>query len=95
MANIEAPPLSQKMHDLTGQVALIAGIGCVGEGWGNGIAIATLFARQGATLFGCDLSLPAAEKSKEKILAENPKTDITVVQGDVTSSSSMEEVVAS
>jgi NAD(P)-dependent dehydrogenase (short-subunit alcohol dehydrogenase family) len=95
MGDIEAPPLSQKMHDLSGQVALIAGIGCVGEGWGNGIAIATLFARQGATLFGCDISLPAAERSKEKILAESPKADITVVQGDVTSSSSMEEVVAS
>ena len=95
MAEIEAPLLSQKMHDLGGQVAFIAGIGCVGEGWGNGIAIATLFARQGATLFGCDISLPAAEKSKEKILAENPKTDITVVHGDVTSSSSMEGVVAS
>jgi NAD(P)-dependent dehydrogenase (short-subunit alcohol dehydrogenase family) len=94
MRDIEAPPLSQKMHDLSSHVALIAGIGCVGEGWGNGIAIATLFARQGAILFGCDISLPAAEKSKEKILAENPKTDITVVHGDVTSSSSMEGVVA-
>lgn len=95
MAYLEAPPLSQKMHDLTGQVALIAGIGCVGEGWGNGIAIATLFARQGATLFGCDLSLEAAEKSKAKILAESPKADVRVVQGDVTSSESMENVVAS
>lgn len=94
MAYLEAPPLSQKMHDLTGQVALIAGIGCVGEGWGNGIAIATLFARQGATLFGCDLSLEAAEKSKAKILAESPKADVRVVQGDVTSSASMENVVA-
>ncbi|KAF2487405.1 putative short-chain dehydrogenases/reductase [Neohortaea acidophila] len=82
------------MHDLNGQVALIAGIGCVGEGWGNGIAIATLFARQGATLFGCDLSLEAAEKSKAKILAESPKADVRVVQGDVTSSASMENVVA-
>lgn len=90
----EAPPLDQKMHDLTGQVALIAGIGCVGEGWGNGIAIATLFARQGATLFGCDIRLAAAEKSRDSILAENPKGDVTVVQGDVTSSSSMEQVVA-
>jgi NAD(P)-dependent dehydrogenase (short-subunit alcohol dehydrogenase family) len=55
------------MHELTGQVALITGIGCVGEGWGNGMAIATLFARQGATLFGCDLHLAAAERSKATI----------------------------
>jgi NAD(P)-dependent dehydrogenase (short-subunit alcohol dehydrogenase family) len=83
------------MHDLSGQVALIAGIGCVGEGWGNGVAIATLFARQGAILFGCDISLAAAEKSKEKILSEDSRTNITVMKGDVTSSSSMEEVVTS
>lgn len=41
MATVEAPPRSQKMHDLTGQVVLITGIGCIGEGWGNGLAIAT------------------------------------------------------
>ena len=95
MGDFEAPPVSQKMHDLTGQVALVAGIGCVGEGWGNGIAIATLFARQGAILFGCDISLAAAEKSKEKILAEKPNTKITVMKGDVTSASSVKEVVIS
>ena len=95
MGDVEAPPISQKMHDLSGQVALIAGIGCVGEGWGNGIAIATLFARQGATLYGCDISVTAAEKSKEKIVAESPNIKVTVKEGDVTSSSSMEQVVAS
>jgi len=41
MATFEAPPRSQKMHDLTGQVVVITGIGCIGEGWGNGLAIAT------------------------------------------------------
>jgi NAD(P)-dependent dehydrogenase (short-subunit alcohol dehydrogenase family) len=88
-----APPISRKMHDLTGQVAVVTGIGCVGEGWGNGIAIATLFARQGAIIFGCDISLPAAEKSRSQILAENPQTDITVMHGDATSSSSMKAFV--
>jgi NAD(P)-dependent dehydrogenase (short-subunit alcohol dehydrogenase family) len=89
----EAPPISRKMHDLTNQVVLITGIGCVGVGWGNGIAIATLFARQGAILFGCDLSLEAAESSRSQILAENPQTDITVMKGDATSSSSMKAFV--
>lgn len=93
MANVEAPPVSRKMHDLTDRVVLITGIGCIGEGWGNGIATATLFARQGAKLFGCDLSLEAAETSKASILAENPKTDITVVHGDATSSESMKAFV--
>jgi NAD(P)-dependent dehydrogenase (short-subunit alcohol dehydrogenase family) len=93
MANVEAPPLSRKMHDLTDQVVLITGIGCIGSGWGNGIAIATLFARQGAILFGCDLFIEAAETSKAQILAENPNTDITIMKGDATSSSSMKEFV--
>lgn len=93
MANVEAPPLSLKMHDLTDQVVLITGIGCIGEGWGNGLTIATLFARQGAILFGCDLSLDAAETSRSQILAENPKTDITVMHGDATYSSSMKQFV--
>jgi len=93
MANIEAPPKSQRMHDLTGQVALITGIGCIGSGWGNGITIATLFARQGAILFGCDLSLPAAETSRTQILEENPETDVTVMTADATSSKSMKGFV--
>jgi NAD(P)-dependent dehydrogenase (short-subunit alcohol dehydrogenase family) len=93
MANVEAPPISRKMHDLTDQVVLITGIGCVGKGWGNGVAIATLFARQGAIIYGCDLSLEAAEISKAIILAENAKTDITVRQADATSSKSMKEFV--
>ena len=41
MATVEAPPRSQRMHDLTGNVVLITGIGCIGEGLGNGLAIAT------------------------------------------------------
>jgi NAD(P)-dependent dehydrogenase (short-subunit alcohol dehydrogenase family) len=81
------------MHDLTDRVVLITGIGCIGEGWGNGIATATLFARQGAKLFGCDLSLEAAETSKASILAENKNTDVTVMRGDATSSESMKEFV--
>jgi len=93
MANVEAPPVSRKMHDLTDQVVLITGIGCIGKGWGNGIAIATLFARQGTILFGCDLSIEAALTSQTSILTENPDTDITVMHGDATSSSSMKKFV--
>lgn len=93
MANVEAPPISRKMHDLTDQVVLITGIGCVGEGWGNGIAIAALFARQGAILFGCDLSISAAETSKSKILSDSPRAEVNVMTGDATSSASMKELV--
>lgn len=89
----EAPPISQKMHDLNNKVVLITGIGCVGVGWGNGIAIATLFARQGAILFGCDLSLKAAEAARLMILLDNSQADVTVMEGDATSSTSMKDFV--
>ena len=36
------------MLRLDGKVALVTGCGTVGEGWGNGKAIAVLLARQGA-----------------------------------------------
>ncbi|WPG98653.1 Hypothetical protein R9X50_00144600 [Acrodontium crateriforme] len=63
------------MHDLTGKVVLLTGIGSVGEGWGNGTTIATLFARQGATIFGCDLNVDAASRGAKKI-----QTDAEVVK---------------
>jgi len=45
--------------DLTGKVAFITGAGSVGEGWGNGKATAVLMARQGAKVFGVDISQDA------------------------------------
>ncbi len=44
------------MLDLTGKVAFVAGAGSVAEGWGNGRATAVLLARQGASVFGVDIS---------------------------------------
>jgi NAD(P)-dependent dehydrogenase (short-subunit alcohol dehydrogenase family) len=82
-----------RIHDFTGQVVLITGIGCQDEGWGNGIAIAALFARQGAKIFGCDLDLSAAETSKKRILADVPDADVHVMQADATSSSDMKGFV--
>jgi NAD(P)-dependent dehydrogenase (short-subunit alcohol dehydrogenase family) len=39
---------------VAGKVALIAGAGCIGPGWGNGRAAAVLFAREGAKVFAVD-----------------------------------------
>ena len=58
------------MLRLDGKVALVTGCGTVGDGWGNGKAIATLLARQGARVFGCDLNLQAAEATQAVIAAE-------------------------
>lgn len=55
------------MFDLSHKVLLITGIGAVGEGWGNGTTMATLFARQGAIVFGCDINTEAANKAAETI----------------------------
>ena len=42
------------MLDMTHKVALVAGAGSVGNGWGNGKAAAALLARRGARVFGLD-----------------------------------------
>ena len=55
------------IFDLSNKVLLITGIGAVGEGWGNGTTMATLFARQGAVVFGCDINVEAANKAAETI----------------------------
>ena len=81
------------IHDLTGKVALVTGVGCISEGWGNGTTIATLFARQGAVVFGCDISLGAAEHTASQIRLESPSHEISVMYGDATSSASCREVV--
>jgi NAD(P)-dependent dehydrogenase (short-subunit alcohol dehydrogenase family) len=91
----EQTPLSkrQQLLDFTNQVVLITGIGCQGPGWGNGLAIATLFARQNAIIFGCDLDISAAEYSKTQILNKVPHADTTVMEANATSGKSMEAFV--
>ncbi len=44
---------------LQDRVALVAGAGCVGPGWGNGRAIAVRFAQEGAKVFAVDRSADA------------------------------------
>jgi len=39
---------------IEGKIALIAGAGCIGPGWGNGRAACVLFAREGAKIFAVD-----------------------------------------
>jgi NAD(P)-dependent dehydrogenase (short-subunit alcohol dehydrogenase family) len=52
---------------LEGKVALVAGCGSSGPGWGNGKAISVLFARAGAKLFGCDIKREAAQETRSLI----------------------------
>ena len=70
------------MLRLDGKVALVTGCGSIGAGWGNGKAIATLFARQGATVYGVDRNLEAARETRDIIAAEGH--NIHVAPCDVT-----------
>ena len=58
------------MLSLKNKIAFVAGAGTVGPGWGNGKATAVLFARQGATVFGTDIDLGAAEETRAIIEKE-------------------------
>src|ERR1700722_11716776 len=50
-----------------GKVALVAGAGGVGPGWGNGRAAAVLFAREGAKVFAVDKSADAMAETVERV----------------------------
>jgi NAD(P)-dependent dehydrogenase (short-subunit alcohol dehydrogenase family) len=67
---------------LRGKVALVTGSGSIGSGWGNGKAIAVLFARQGATVVGADIDARAAEETKS--LIEREGNNSVAVSCDVT-----------
>ncbi|MET4808178.1 SDR family NAD(P)-dependent oxidoreductase [Limibacillus sp. MBR-115] len=79
------------MLDLKNKVALVTGCGSILPGWGNGKAIATILARQGATVFGIDYSIEAALETKKIIESEGGKC--LAHQTDVTSSSQVKDAV--
>ena len=64
------------MLNLDGKTAIVTGCGSEGEGWGNGRAIATLLARQGAKVIGTDLNYKSAKNTQDFILKENNKCEI-------------------
>ena len=64
------------MLNLDGKTAIVTGCGSEGEGWGNGRAIATLLARQGAKVIGTDLNYKAAKNTQDFILKENNECEI-------------------
>ena len=79
------------MFKLDGKVALVTGCGTLGEGWGNGKAIAVLLARQGATVYGCDLSLEAAQATRDLICSEGGNAEVQTC--DVTKAEQVKQLV--
>ena len=83
--------------DLKGKVALITGRGQVGltntTTWGNGAASARLFAFNGVKVFGCDLNMTAAERTRSRIQQESSIAEIEVMSCDVTKKEQIQALV--
>jgi NAD(P)-dependent dehydrogenase (short-subunit alcohol dehydrogenase family) len=77
---------------VAGKVALVMGAGSVGEGWGNGKACATLYAREGASVFAVDVRSEAAEETRAIIAGEGGTC--VARQADATDGESVAAAVA-
>ncbi|MBA1376826.1 SDR family NAD(P)-dependent oxidoreductase [Pseudomonas brassicacearum] len=77
---------------LKGKVAIVTGAGCVGTGWGNGRAVAVLFALAGAKVFAVDRDLNAMEETLGRI--REAGGEVTAHTCDVTDSAAVEAMVA-
>ena len=77
---------------LEGKTALILGAGSVGEGIGNGRAIAMLFAREGARLVGVDARQAAADQTAGLVAKEGG--EMLALEGDVTDEATLKRLVA-
>lgn len=75
---------------LKDKVAIVTGAGCVGPGWGNGRAIAVLFAQEGARVFALDKD----PRAMEETLARASSTTISAHQCDVLDAASVAGAVA-
>ncbi|KAF1046863.1 SDR family NAD(P)-dependent oxidoreductase [Xylophilus sp.] len=84
-------PLPAGAGRLAGKVALITGAGSVGPGWGNGRAMAALFAREGARVFGLDRDLTRLKETAERVRAAGG--ELHSAQCDVTSGAAVAAAV--
>lgn len=76
---------------LDNKVAIVFGAGSVGEGWGNGKATATLFAREGALVVCVDINEAAARETVDIIAGEGGVA--VAATCDVTNSEQVRDVV--
>lgn len=77
---------------LEGKVAIVAGAGSIGPGWGNGKATATVFAREGARVVCADRNLEAAQETANIIASEGGEA--FAIRTDVTSEDDLAALVA-
>ena len=76
---------------LEGKVAVVFGAGSVGEGWGNGKATATTFARAGATVVCVDINPAAAAETVGIITGEGNRAE--AASCDVLDSAAVHDLV--
>jgi NAD(P)-dependent dehydrogenase (short-subunit alcohol dehydrogenase family) len=76
---------------LQDRIAIVTGAGCIGPGWGNGRAIATRFAEEGAKIFAVDRDLDSVAETVERVKAAGG--EIVTHQCDVTGAASVEVMV--
>jgi NAD(P)-dependent dehydrogenase (short-subunit alcohol dehydrogenase family) len=81
--------MSLRLQD---KVALVFGAGSSGPGWGNGKAVAVLFARQGAKVIAVDRNPDAAAETGRIIKDEGNSCEVR--EADVTSESAIAAIVA-
>jgi NAD(P)-dependent dehydrogenase (short-subunit alcohol dehydrogenase family) len=77
---------------LAGKAAIVTGAGSIGPGWGNGKAIAVLFAREGARVVAVDRNRAAAEETRGLIEAEGGQC--RVVEADVACAADVARIAA-
>jgi len=77
---------------LSGKVAVVAGAGSSGPGWGNGKATATIFAREGARVVCADINRDAAEETAGII--RNEGGEAFALKTDVTKAEQVADLVA-
>jgi NAD(P)-dependent dehydrogenase (short-subunit alcohol dehydrogenase family) len=80
------------MQRFDNKVAIVTGAGCVGEGWGNGRAMAVRLAQEGAKVLAVDLE---PDRLAETLaLAGDAASAIVPCACDVTQAASVEAMVA-
>jgi len=81
-----------RKNRFAGKVALVAGAGSIGPGWGNGKAAAVLYAREGARVFAIDFRAEAAEETVAII--RNEGGEAVAHAADVTDEAAVAKAVA-
>ena len=77
---------------LQGKVAIVSGAGCVGPGWGNGRAMAVIFAQEGAKVFAADKNLDAMTETLARV--RDSGGEIVAHQCDATDSAQVANMMS-